>query len=73
MKKIFICAAAVAMLGLAACSNKSAENADTAAIESAANDTLVMVEDSISVESVGQDSLQVTEQVNAAEVVTPAN
>lgn len=71
MKKIFLCAAAVAMLGLAACSNKQAD-ADTATIDTPQNDTIVMVSDSVSVESLNKDSVQVTEQVEAAEVVTPA-
>ena len=70
MKKVFLCAAAVAMLGLAACSNKAAENADTVALESADADTTLIVEESIAVDSISPDSAQVTVAEGAAEAVT---
>lgn len=72
MKKVFLCAAAVAMLGLAACSNKASENADTVALESADADTTLIVAESIAVDSISPDSAQVTVAEAAAEVVTPA-
>lgn len=72
MKKVFLCAAAVAMLGLAACSNKAAENTDTVALDSPATDTTIVVAESIAVDSINADSAQVTVAEAAAEVVTPA-
>ncbi len=71
MKKVFLCAAAVAMLGLAACSNKNAENADTAALDSL-QDTTVVVETEVAVDSINPDSAAVAVTEAAAEVVTPA-
>ncbi len=71
MKKVFLGVAAVAMLGLAACSNKDKEAADSA-IDSANLDTVVAVVDSLAVESIAPDSVQVTETVEAVEAVTPA-
>ena len=71
MKKVFLGVAAVAMLGLAACANKEKEAADSAAIDSAM-DTIVVVSDSIAVESIAPDSVQVTETVEAA-AATVAN
>lgn len=72
MKKIFLCAAAVAMLGLSACSSKNAANADTAAVESAANDTIIETVTAVEVESINPDSATVQVVEGAAEVVTPA-
>ena len=69
MKKFVMGVAAVAMLGLAACSNKTAETTESANIDSTA-DTLTYIEESISVESVSPDSVQITENEEAAQVVT---
>lgn len=71
MKKVFLGVAAVAMLALAACANKDKEAVDSA-MDSANLDTIVAVEDSINVESIAPDSVQVTETVEAAAAVVPA-
>lgn len=67
MKKVFLCAAAVAMLGLASCSNKAAEAEDSAVL-----DTAVEVVTEVAVDSVNPDSAQVTVEQAAEEVVAPA-
>ncbi len=71
MKKVFLGVAAVAMLGLAACANKEKEAVDSA-IDSADFDTVVVVADSINVESIAPDSALVSETVEAAAAVVPA-
>lgn len=69
MKKVFLCAAAVAMLGLAACSNKDNTAADTASIDSV--DVTVAEADSVSVDTANGDTT-VTVAQEVVETVTPA-
>lgn len=72
MKKVFLCAAAVAMLGLASCSNKNANAEDSAAVDSVAMDTAVEVATEVEVDSINPESAQVTVEQAAVETVTPA-
>ena len=67
MKKIMLCAAAVAMLGLASCSNKQAETADTASVAESANVEVVEATE-VTVDSINPESAQVN--VTETEVVT---
>lgn len=68
MKKFMLCAAAVAVLGLSACSNK----------ENKANDSdsvLVNVEEvaAVAVDSINSDSANVAVAEEVVETVTPAD
>lgn len=67
MKKFMLCAAAVAMLGLAACSNKQSEATDTASVTDSA-DIVVEEVDEVTVDSINPESAQVN--VEQTEVVT---
>ncbi|MDE6234722.1 MAG: hypothetical protein K2M56_03105 [Muribaculaceae bacterium] len=71
MKKILFCAAAVAMLGLASCSSKSENAADTASVDSA-NDSAILVEQVTEVSedtnAQGDTLVQVAQQTTVAEV-----
>lgn len=73
MKKVFLCAAAVAMLGLAACSNKAAEAADTATVDSDSVNVEVAQFDSVAVDSINDSTVAVSETVETVAVETPAN
>ena len=66
MKKIMICAAALAMLGLSACSNKEAkEAADSVNVE-------IQEVTEVTVDSINPDSAAVNVAQQTVETVTPA-
>ncbi len=68
MKKVFLGVAAVAMLGLAACSNKANTTEDTASVDSV---EVAVVEDTVvAVDSANDTAVVATEEVAAVE--TPA-
>ncbi|MBD5370709.1 MAG: hypothetical protein HDR80_06125 [Bacteroides sp.] len=69
MKKIFMCAAAVAMLGLASCSgNKTAEAADS--VQNAVEEVEQTTE--VAIDSVAPDSAQVEVAQETVEAAAPA-
>lgn len=67
MKKFMLCAAAVAVLGLSACSNKEAKNNDSDSVN-------VNVEEitAVSVDSINPESAAVNVAQEVVETVTPA-
>lgn len=62
-----LCATAVAVLGLSACSNKEAKTADTDSV----NVTMEVV-DQVTVDSLSPDSALVNVEQTTVETVTPA-
>ena len=68
MKKFMICAAAIAMLGLAACSNKDSKTTDSL---TDSVDVNVAEETQTTVDSISPDSAVVNVQQTVVETVTP--
>lgn len=67
MKKIMICAAAVAMLGLSACSNKEAKANDSDSVNVTVNEAVVAA-----VDSAGDTIVAVEQNVEVAPVDSTA-
>lgn len=67
MRKFMLCAAAVAVLGLSACSNKEAKTADSDSVN-------VNIEeiDQVTVDSLSPDTALVNVEQTTVETVTPA-
>lgn len=72
MKKFIMCAAAVAMLGLASCSGNKAEATDSLAADTQAVDTMVMQETAVAIDSIAPDSAQITVAQETVEAAVPA-
>lgn len=77
MKKILFSLAAVAMLGLVACSSNGKDAADTASVDSPAADTTVAIveETEVAVDTNNQgqpEAVEVAQQGEAVEAATPA-
>lgn len=77
MKKLIFGVAAFALIGLASCSGKSENNVDSAADDSANNDTVVNVVEAteVTVDSINPDSANVNVQQvgEVSEQVVPNN
>lgn len=73
MKKVFFGVAAVAMLGLAACSNKNAENAETASVDTTPIEVAVATDTTVTVDSLNDSTAAVTETVTTEVAAAPAN